>query len=193
MKEQFTSEEWQRIIYEHVKGGCCYRATICKLRNGCFPQFECVSTKEISDYLETPEGEAYFEACEAVHEEQIQAGVKDRAAREAEALHRMSVHELWEELTKRQLRRGIAGDQEATRFAIQLLRVGPRLRRPPEGQPADATAPQELRERRQPVHKDDDPPWSLRSASLPRAGGTPAVQLHSTPRPPPQMASGEVA
>jgi len=139
MKSQLTTAEWQRVIYEHVKAGCCFLATIRKLRGGSFPQFERVTTKELGGYLETPEGEAYFEACDAAHEEQLQAGVMDQAAREAEALRKLSVHELWEEFTKMQLRRGIAGDQQATRFAIQLLRVGPRLRRPPEGPPAPGT------------------------------------------------------
>ncbi|MGD0092772.1 MAG: hypothetical protein ABSE73_22905 [Planctomycetota bacterium] len=182
-EKQLTSEEWQRIINEHIKGGCCFPVTIRRLRSGRFPPFAHVSTTEISDYLKTPKGEAYFLAREAAYEEQIRADVKAMLDKEEETLHKMSVYELWEELAKTQMRRGIAGDQEATRFAIQLLRVGPRIQKPaPEGPREFEDRQQKMRERWARNHKDDyDPPFKVPPL--------PPVARASPPVPPPPPAS----
>ena len=195
MKRLFTSEEWQRIINEYVKAGCCANITFRVLRSGRFPPFECLSRKALHDYLRTREGDNHLRCRQAAHEEQIQADLKAMAEREERTLHEMNLYELWEELTKVQMRRGILGDQESTRLAIQLLHVGPRVHKPPQESPSGDEFQRKWREQWRRNHKDDyipplvvpplpplkAPPAAVGQASCLSTPSSPAVPLTPPP------------
>ena len=125
MVEKYSHEDWQRILAEHVKGGCCTAVTLRVLRGGRFPRFMRITRKDLEDYLKTDEGDENLQCLLSAYEERIQASFEALARKEEETRESMSLYELWEALTKKELQRALAGDRESARMAIQLLRVRP--------------------------------------------------------------------
>ena len=124
MKSKYNAAQWDTIIALHVQNGCSISATL-RAAKAKHPDLAYLYKATVRSYLKSQKGAQHLQSALKAHQEKIQAAMDARSAEVKQRIASMSIRQMWAAITRDALARGMAGDINALRLAIELLRVGP--------------------------------------------------------------------